>query len=848
MRIHKFHVTPVLSDELQPLRELALNLRWTWNQDSIELFRRIDKSLWETVGHNPIKLLGEVDQERLETLSHDEGFIVHMRRVINELHHHLEQKSWWDKELKSRRDLTVAYFSAEFGIAETLPIYSGGLGILAGDHLKAASDLGVPLVGIGLLYQKGYFQQYLTNDGWQHERYPLNDFPSMPITIERRDDGSPVRILVEMADRQVAAQVWRAQVGRVPLYLLDTNIPANSLEDQEISFELYGGDKEMRIRQELLLGVGGYRALQALDISPTVCHMNEGHSAFLGIERIRSLMEEFNLTLKEAQAASEAGNVFTTHTPVPAGIDVFPVSLVKTYLAPYAEKLGITIDDIVNMGLDTNGDLFSMAVLAIRFSNRINGVSKLHGEVSRGMFCDLWEGAPKEEIPIYHVTNGIHIRTWTSFDMAQLYDRYLGPKWHQDFGKDSVWESIREIPDEELWRTHERRRERMVAFTRKLHRQQLENRGASDSELKGALEVLDPAALTIGFARRFAPYKRGTLLFHDFDRLVTLISDVDRPVQFIFAGKAHPQDQKGKEFIRKLIHHVRDERIRRRVVFIENYEMSIARYLVQGCDIWLNTPRRPREASGTSGMKATANGALNLSILDGWWDEGYSREAGWAIGHGEEYEDEAYQDMVESRAIYDLLETDVIPLFYDRGGDGVPRGWTAKMKTSLRLLCPEFNTNRMVADYATQFYLGSADRYQKLTDNDCARARTLAAWQEYIVAEWAGVGIISVHSSGTEDAMVGNEVSVWCQVKLGKLKPEDVVVQAFHGQVTTGEDIHDPESINLGCEGETESGVYLFKGAITCRRSGREGFAVRVLPAHDDLCHPHSMRRVHWAE
>jgi len=848
MRIHKFHVTPALPDKLQPLRELAYNLRWTWNSDSIELFRRIDKYLWEEVNHNPIRLLGEVDQERLLSLVSDEGFHAHMRRVVNELHEHMEHKSWWAKNISTSDDLTIAYFSAEFGVSEALPIYSGGLGILAGDHLKSASNLGVPLVALGLLYQKGYFQQYLTNDGWQHERYPLNDFPSMPITIERRPDGSPIRVVVEMADHQVAAQVWRAQIGRIPLFLLDTNIPANSPEDQEISFELYGGDKEMRIRQEILLGIGGYRALVSMGITPTVCHMNEGHSAFLGIERIQAIMEKNKISLDEARIAAESGNIFTTHTPVPAGIDVFPIELAKTYLKPYATMLGVPVEKLLELGIGDEEDSFSMAVLAIRFANRVNGVSKLHGEVSRQMFHYLWPGAPRHEIPIGHVTNGIHTRTWVSFDMAQLYDRYLGPKWTQDFGANSVWEAINEIPDEELWRTHERRRERMVAFTRQAHRTQLEGRGASDTAIQAASEVLDPRALTIGFARRFAPYKRGTLLFHDFERLVRILTDVDRPVQFVFAGKAHPQDQKGKEYIRKLIHHVRDERIRRRVVFIENYDMTIARYLVQGCDIWLNTPRRPREASGTSGMKATANGALNLSILDGWWDEAYTRATGWAIGHGEEYADEIYQDMVESRAIYDLLENDVIPLFYDRGMDGVPRGWTAKMKESLRTHCPQYNTNRMVADYVRNFYTICASRYKRLTENNCERAQDLTAWQKYVTKEWGNVKINSVHSSGTEEALVGDEISVWCQVMLGGLKAEDVVVQAYHGNVTVGDEIIDPNTQDLHCEGETEKGIYLFKGSIVCRRSGREGFAVRVMPSNEDLCHPHSMRLIYWAD
>jgi len=848
MRIQQFHVTPALPDALLPLKEIAYNLRWAWDHDSIELFRRIDKNLWETSGHNPVKMLGDVDQHRLEQLAKDDGFHVHMRRVAGELHRHLERRGWMYEGLRHGDKCQVAYFSAEFAITECMPIYSGGLGILAGDHLKAASELGIPLVGVGLLYQKGYFRQYLTNDGWQHERYPVNDFPTMPITLEHKSDGSPLRVIVDMADRQVVAQVWRAQVGRIPLILLDTNIQANAQADQDIADELYGGDKEMRIRQELLLGVGGLRALEALGIQPTVCHMNEGHSAFLAIERIGALMAKLGLSFEEARVAAEAGNVFTTHTPVPAGIDVFPVPLVQVYLKPYADRMGVPVERLVDLGRDVRREEFSMAVLAIRLANRVNGVSRLHGQVSRRMFAHLWPDAPEEEIPIGHITNGVHARSWISFDMASLFDRYLGPHWTEDPSDQSVWEGVAEIPDEELWRTHERRRERLVAFARKSLARQLENRGAPDNEIRMASEVLDPRTLTIGFARRFAPYKRGTLLFRDFERLVRILCNPETPVQIIFAGKAHPQDEKGKSLIRDLIHRVRDERIRRRVIFLENYDMTIARYLVQGCDVWLNTPRRPREASGTSGMKAVANGAPNLSVLDGWWDEAYTREVGWAIGHGEEYQDEDYQDAVESASIYDLLEHDIVPLFYTRGTDGLPRGWIAKMKAAMGQLCPVFNTNRMVCDYVSEHYTTTAERYQTLIADQGARARALAAWQERVAREWHNVRIRSVHASGTEEAKVGGEISVWCQVELGALQPEDVVVEIVTGRIDARGQLAGPEVVVMRLEGHEEERVHLFRGEIECRRSGREGYAVRVMPSHVDMGNRHVTRLARWWE
>ncbi|MCK4413545.1 MAG: alpha-glucan family phosphorylase [Candidatus Eisenbacteria sp.] len=849
MHIHKFQISPSLPQKLLPLKELAYNLRWTWDPDTIELFRRISKDLWESTGHNPVRLLGEVDQARLEALAEDEGFLVHMLRVSAELRRHLKRKTWFHRTYHAYNDAVIAYFSAEFGLTECMPIYSGGLGILAGDHVKSCSELGLPLVGVGLLYQEGYFQQYLTNDGWQQERYPVNDFHTMPVVLERTEQGDPLTVQVEMASRQVAAQVWRAQVGRIPLYFLDTNIPVNSPSDQDISDGLYGGDREMRIQQELLLGVGGLRALRLLGHVPTVCHMNEGHSAFLALERIHGMMKRYQLNFDEARNATEAGNVFTTHTPVPAGIDVFPVDLVETYLRPYAERLGIEVGRLVELGrAPGNGD-FSMAVLAIRLSNRINGVSRLHGRISRQMFGDLWPDAPQEEAPIGHVTNGIHARSWISFEMASLYDRYLGPRWTEDPSDQSVWESVLEIPDAELWRTHERRRERLVAFARRSLVAQLQRRGVPDTEVDLAREVLDPSALTIGFARRFAPYKRGTLLFRDFERLVKILTDAERPVQLIFAGKAHPQDENGKGIIRSLISFLRDARIRTRAVFLENYDMRVSRYLVQGVDIWLNTPRRPHEASGTSGMKATANGGLNVSVLDGWWDEAYAREVGWAIGRGEEYQDEAYQDMVESRALYDLLENDIVPLFYKRGSDDIPRGWTAKMKEAMRRLCPSYNTNRMVCDYVNDYYRACADRSRRLTAENAKRARELTTWKQHVRTEWDRIRIQAVRSAGSAKARVGDKVKVECEASLAGLEPSDVSVEIYHGRVDGHGEIHAVDPIAMQPVSRTgEGNTYSYAGTIECRHSGQVGFAVRVLPAHEDLLHPHAMRLITWAE
>jgi starch phosphorylase len=792
---HTFRVIPSLPAKLDKLRVLAHNLWWSWNHEAIELFRRLDRDRWESSGHNPVLMLGTVRQERLEQVAEDDGFIAHCNRVYRQFDRYLQSTSTWyhktyqdDEQSATSSEQRIAYFSAEFGLTESLGIYAGGLGILAGDHLKSASDLGLPFLAVGLAYQQGYFHQYLNPDGWQQELYPDNDFYNLPLTLERQVSGAPLLVEVEYPNRIVKAQVWRAQVGRVPLYLLDTNIDDNQPADRDITDQLYAGDDDLRIRQEIMLAIGGIRALEALNLRPTVCHMNEGHSAFLALERIRLLMEEHQLSFSEAREAAEGGHAFTTHTPVPAGIDWFHPDLVDRYFSQYYPRLGLTRHEFLGLGRmnpsDPNG-YFCMAILAMRLANKTNGVSQLHAKVSREMWQQVWPQVPQEEIPILGITNGIHPRSWISHDMADLYDRYLGPRWVERPADASVWKRVVRIPDEELWRTHERRRERLIAFSRRRLRAQLEQRGSRPSELRHAEEVLDPEALTIGFARRFATYKRAALLFEDLERLTKIVGDRNRPVQIIFAGKAHPKDNPGKDLIRQIIHHARRPEFRNRIVFVEDYDMVVARYLVQGVDIWLNTPRRPHEASGTSGMKATANGALNLSILDGWWDEGYSPETGWAIGHGEEYADDQsqYQDTIESNAIYDLLEKEIVPLFYERGRDGLPRGWIGKMKAAMIQHAGVFNTNRMVRDYYEQCYLPCARRSHRLMDNDLERAKALAAWKARVRQQWRQIRIERVWTDGAEgqELKVGDQLQVQAQVHLGELKPTDVAVELFHG-------------------------------------------------------------------
>lgn len=849
--IASYTVSPSLPKELECLQELAYNLAWVWDPELMELFIRLDPDLWEKTNHNPVQMLGLIRQERLNTAARDDAFLAQVERGWRRFKEYLDKSSsWFRKTYSDIGENKVAYFSAEFGLTECLPNYSGGLGILSGDHLKSASDLGLPFIGIGLLYQQGYFRQYLNADGWQQERNPENDFYTLPLHLEHDEKGNPLTIIIELPGRAVKAQIWHVQVGRIPLYLLDTNIPLNSSEDQNITDQLYGGDREMRIKQEILLGIGGYRALRALGLQPSVFHLNEGHSAFLTLERCRELMQEHKLSFAEAREAATAGIVFTTHTPVPAGNDYFAPELMEKYFSHYYKDLGLQYKEFMGLGRqnpDNEQEVFCMTVLALRMAGRSNGVSKLHGIVSRTMWQSVWPGVPVSDVPISSITNGIHAPSWISREMGGLYDRYLGPRWREDAGDFALWSRVHHIPDEELWRTHERRRERLVAFARQRLQTQLEARGAPPSEVALAAEVLNSEAVTIGFGRRFATYKRALLLLRDPERLIKILTDKDRPVQIIFAGKAHPHDNPGKEIIRKLIHFERISEVRRRMVFIEDYDMVVARYMVQGVDIWLNTPRRPLEASGTSGMKASFNGALNLSILDGWWDEAYNANTGWAIGRGEEYSDEKLQDEVESNSLYDLLEKEIVPLFYTRGAEDLPRGWISKMKSSMRVIGPEFNTNRMVRQYAEAMYLPAIDRSNNFGADSFQRAKQFAAWKFHVRTNWHKIKILDVKLENGTMLKVGDSVTVRAMLELGQLQPTDISVELYHGTLNATGNIEAPKLLLMKPDGAPKSTQHEFSGTITLQTSGRLGHTIRVLPRNENLDNPYKLGLILWA-
>jgi starch phosphorylase len=839
-------VEPNIPAALEPLQEISRNLWVSWNFDAVGLFIRLDNDAWMASRQNPVKALGLTSQARLEEMAADDSFLAALAQVHERFRRYLDGGGWFS----GKRENAIAYFSMEYGLDESLPVYSGGLGMLAGDHLKSASDLGLPLVGVGLLYRQGYFQQYLNPDGFQQESYPENDWYTLPVEICRDPQGKRVSIVVEMSGRPVVAQVWRVQVGRASLYLLDTNIPENDEAFRLITATLYGGDRETRIRQEILLGIGGLRALKAVGVNPAVTHMNEGHSAFLALERIRGLMEERGLSFPEALEATRPTNVFTTHTPVPAGNERFSLDLMHRYFSTLAARLGLGWEAFLALGRERPEDRteeFCLTVLALRTSAYSNGVSRLHGHVTRTMWRSLWPGLPVEEAPITHVTNGVHPRTWISHDLLDLYDRYFGPKFNDEPWSLGIWDRVNQISNEELWRTHERRRERLVAFVRTRLREQASKRGLPESEMAAAEDALSPTALTICFARRFATYKRGSLLLQDADRLVRLLTDAEQPVQLIFAGKAHPHDLAGKEMIREIVHFSRDPRVRSRMIFLEDYDMTIARYLVSGGDVWLNAPRRPLEASGTSGMKAAMNGSLNVSILDGWWDEAYSPEVGWAIGQGEEYADAALQDEIERTALYDLLETEVIPLFYARGRDGLPREWIRKMKAAVQGVGRQFNSHRMLMEYAETCYLPALSNYDRYAGDGCEHARDVARYLSTLRAQWERIRVVGVSTPPKTIMKVGEVLEVVAAVHLGELDPAQVGVQLYYGSISSTGEIERASSAEMEPRDRGSGGETRYVATLTCAETGRIGYTARVLPRHPHMIDPRQYGLLKWA-
>ncbi len=841
MKAHRsFTVRTHLPENLGKLQTIATNLRWSWDDRTRRLFRWVDPERWEASDHDPVAMLAAVPATRLAELQADPNFMAFLDETHDDLTRYLDSPGW--QQLKGASPLSsVAYFSPEFGISEALPQYSGGLGVLAGDHLKAASGLNIPLTGVGLFYRQGYFRQRFNSEGLQIEQYPVLDpaFMAMaPAVPKGAAPGSEqARITIDLSGSIVTARIWRALVGRISLYLMDTDIDDNDPDGRAVTDRLYGGGEEHRIRQEILLGIGGVRALQTIGVPLQVFHTNEGHAGFLGLERIRQFVTQQGLSFDEAIEATRAGTLFTTHTPVPAGIDRFPRPLMEKYFARWAEEVGVTFDRFMDLGHEPGDGAdapFNMAVMGLRLAGQANGVSKLHGDVSRSMFSNLWPGVPQEEVPIRAVTNGVHARTWTALSMGELFERYVLPEWPE--ASLERWARIFDCPDATLWKVKEDNRARMVSFIRNELRRSFEARG--DGDVSWTDRALDPSVLTIGFARRFATYKRANLLLSDPDRLRRLLLNADRPVQFVFAGKAHPADSPGKEIMRTIINASLNQDIRHRVAFIEDYDIGVARMMYQGCDVWLNNPIRPLEACGTSGEKATLNGSLNLSISDGWWDELYQSGSngqpanGWVIPSAESEHDSAARDRIEANALFDLLEREVVPLFYDRPDSSMPRRWIYRVKTSLATLGHDVSASRMVKDYTTGFYEPAAVRAAAVAgaDGSLAPARELFAWKQRVRDNWGGVTVSAVTVSGGETGDASEQRQAIASVSLGSLSPADVQVQFVHGPVGLNDEIDNPTVVPM-----TQGTAGSWSATFVPTQAGRNGYTVRVVPTHPAL-------------
>ncbi|MBL8229367.1 MAG: alpha-glucan family phosphorylase [Bryobacterales bacterium] len=831
--VKEFLVLPALPEALSRLSELAYNVIYSWDHNIRAVFRRLDPVLWKSCGHNPVLMLGQIPQSTLERMAKDQRYRSVYRKACDLYDAYMTRPVVKDK--------LVAYFSMEYGLLECMPIYSGGLGVLSGDHLKSASDAQIPLLGVGLLYQRGYLLQKLNPDGWQSERNPENDFYTLPVLPALNADGSEVKVSVTLPTGEVVIKVWHMNVGQVKLYLLDTNVPENTTEEnRDITDQLYGGDIHLRIRQEIVLGIGGMRALHALGLSPTAFHMNEGHSAFLALERIKLLMQDRGFSFEEALDATRRNNVFTTHTPVPAGIDLFDTGLMYMYFRDYCQDAGFTFEQLMGLGkrnAHNAQEPFSMAISALQTSSYRNAVSQLHRKVSQQMWSELWPDLPTWEVPITSVTNGVHLPTWLNGDLATIYDNYLPPDWREHHTDLKTWEMVKEIPSGELWEARRHRKRTLITFARERLVAQSIARKASASELRRLHETLDPDAFTIGFARRFATYKRATLLFRDINRLKRILLNTKMPVQILYAGKAHPKDHPGKMLIREIFQMTRDPEIARRLVFIEDYGIEVARELVQGVDLWLNTPRRGEEACGTSGMKAGLNGVLNLSILDGWYDEAYEVSGSWAIGDRDPYTED--QDEIHAGAIYSLLENEIVPMYYDRKDEGFPEEWMRRVKQCLMNLSPRFNCTRMVEEYDTQMYEPAHRAFADLEREQYESPRRRVLWNGEVRRAWEHVRLLDVGSGTDRSVLSGQPVTMRAVVELAGLRPSDLKVEAVVGRVGAIGQLEETQVMTLSPVAENGS-TCEFAAKFVPAMTGRLGYAMRVSPNDQDdpLCRP----------
>ena len=846
---NKITVNPQLPKKIEKLSEISNNLWWSWNTEFLKLFKKIDIDLWEKIGKNPVKFLKQVDQEKLENIAEDSEFLREYNKNVENFEGYINSNNtWFNKTYPENKNDLIAYFSAEYGLDEILPIYSGGLGILSGDHLKSSSDLGLPLVAIGLLYKNGYFHQKINNVGMQETEYHNIDLNNLPIIPVKKETGEDLIISVKMPNSKVYLKVWKISVGRINLYLLDSDIEENSEEYRGITLRLYGGDQEMRIRQEIVLGIGGVTVLKELGIAPTVYHMNEGHSSFLVLELIKNVMQDKKVSFNIARDIVTSKTVFTTHTPVPAGNDIFPTTLVEKYFKDFWKKLGLSKEEFLELGMkpkEENKTTFNMGILALKIAGKKNGVSKLHGAVSRELFGDIWPEITPNESPITYVTNGVHTCTWLAPTLKELYNKYLTPFWQDKMHLNETWEKINNIPDRELWNDHQLRKQKLLNLVKQNVTNRLKRYGMHYDEIKEITSKLNPNALTIGFARRFATYKRATLIFKDLERITQILNDESKPVQLIFAGKAHPKDIEGQNLIKRIHEISMMPQFKGKIFLLEGYDMAMARHLISGVDVWLNNPRRPMEASGTSGEKASVNGVVNFSILDGWWAEGYNQKNGWAIGTNAEYYSYEEQDIADSDSIYSILENKIIPAYYNKK-DEISEEWIRYMKNSIISTGGNYSMARMITDYTKKLYIPLCNLTNKYFNN-------LELVTEYnrikndLYSNWNDIQITQNNNLDNISIDAGKNIEVSCNVKLPNINVENIEAQVYYGKILDNGTIENISIIpmNLVNSNDDEK-VYTYNAKIELKTGGNYGYTFRVMPKHEMLLDSANLNLIKW--
>ena len=848
---NKITVNPQLPKRIGKLSEIANNLWWSWNTEFLRLFKIIDRDLWETCEKNPVKFLKRVSQDRLEAVVENTDFLREYDRLAKEFDDYVTSKNTWfsNKYPENKKDL-IAYFSAEYGLDQTIPIYSGGLGILSGDHLKSASDLGIPLVAVGLLYKNGYFHQKINENGEQETEYNNIELSNLPINPVKDENSEELKIYVKFEKRKVYLKVWQINVGRIKLYLLDSDIDENTPKDREVTLHLYGGDQEMRIKQEIILGMGGTNLLtRALGLNPTVYHMNEGHSAFLILELIKNIIKEKKVSFEVAKDIASSKTVFTTHTPVPAGNDIFPIGLVEKYFKEFWPRLGLDREEFLKLGMKPCTELepgFNMGIFALKVAGKKNGVSKLHGAVSRELFGDVWPEIAANESPITYVTNGIHTCSWLAPSLKELYNKYLIPYWQDNIYKDEVWENINNIPNQELWGIHQKRKQKLFDIVKENTTNRLRKSGYSYEEINEITSKLNPNALTIGFARRFATYKRATLIFKDLERITQILNNADRPVQLIFAGKAHPADKEGQDLIKRIHEISMMPQFKGKIFLLENYNIAMSRYLVSGVDVWLNNPRRPMEASGTSGQKASVNGVINFSVLDGWWAEGYNQENGWTIGTNAEFTSYEEQDIADSQSMYRTLEEKIIPTYYEKDENGISEKWMKIMKNSITSTGGKYSTSRMLVDYTNKLYIPLCNLTKKYYEN-IDNVAEFNLWKKNLYTNWKDIKITQKNNLNNITMDAGNNIDVKCEVQLPNVDVSNVMAQCYYGKILDNGIVENVSIIPMKLSSKNEENkTYEYTAKIELKTGGNYGYTFRVMPKHEMLLDSENLNLVKW--